>query len=112
MARRWIRWVAVLGGGAAAALCVGLLHLKVEKANLEPTALLKLFSFLLLGLGFALPWHVVNQCPPPTALIGRHCHHVLAMAVISSALRAWAGPERDRCCGRPPARPTPLSGPD
>ena len=62
MARRWIRWVAVLGGGATAALCVGLLQLKVQQENLEPTALLKLVFLLLLGLGFALPWLLVNRC--------------------------------------------------
>ena len=62
MGGRWTRWVAVLGGGAAAALCVGLLQLKVQQENLEPTALLKLVSLLLLGLGFALPWLLVNRC--------------------------------------------------
>jgi thiol:disulfide interchange protein len=59
--RGWVRWMAVLGGGLAAGLCVGFLHLKVQQANLEPTLLLKLVSLLLLGLGVALPWLLVNR---------------------------------------------------
>src|SRR4051812_44539795 len=52
----------MLGGGLAAALCVCLMYLNVQQENLEPIALLKLVSLFLLGLGFALPWLLVNHC--------------------------------------------------
>src|SRR3954451_24015624 len=61
MMRSWVRWVAVLGGGILAGLCVALLYRKVQQENLQPTALLKLVSLLLLGLGFALPWWLVSR---------------------------------------------------
>ena len=59
--RSWGRWVAVLGGGVIAGLCVALLQLKVQQENLQPTPLLQLVSLLLLGLGFALPWWLVSR---------------------------------------------------
>jgi hypothetical protein len=59
--RSWGRWVAVLGGGILAGLCVALLQLKVQQGNLQPTPLLKLVSLLLLGLGFVLPWWLVSR---------------------------------------------------
>ena len=46
--------VAVPGGGSAAGLCVGLVHLEVRQQDLEPTPLLRAVPLLLLGLG--LPW--------------------------------------------------------
>jgi hypothetical protein len=60
MVGTWIRWTAALGGGLVAGLCVGLLHLKVWRQNLEPTPLLQAVSLLLLGLGVGLPWRLVS----------------------------------------------------
>src|SRR5215213_2140710 len=51
MMRSWTRWVAVLGGGIIAGLCVALLQLKLQQENMQPTPLLQLVSLLLFGLG-------------------------------------------------------------
>ena len=59
MKRNWVRWVGMLGGAVTAALFVGLLHLKVQQENLEPTRLLQGFSLLLLGLAVGLPWLLI-----------------------------------------------------
>jgi hypothetical protein len=61
MVRRWVQLLAALRGGLAASLGVSLLQLKVQQENLQPTPLLKLVSFLLLGLDFALPWFLVSR---------------------------------------------------
>ena len=61
MVRSLVRWLAALTGSLAAGLCVALLYQKVQQENLQPTALLKLVSLLLLGLGFALPWWLVSR---------------------------------------------------
>ncbi|MFL5332038.1 MAG: hypothetical protein ACJ8H8_02425, partial [Geminicoccaceae bacterium] len=61
MMRSLVRWLAVLTGGVAAGLCVALLYLKVQQENLQPTLLLKIASVALLGLGFGLPWLLMNR---------------------------------------------------
>src|SRR3954469_6139106 len=91
MVRDWVRWMAVLGGGLAAGLCVGFLHLKVQQANLEPTLLLKFVLLLLLCLGVALPALAAGEPmaqSPPTGLTKSQCHPLLAMAALGSVLAA------------------------
>jgi ABC-type uncharacterized transport system permease subunit len=61
MVRSLVGWLAALTGGLVAGLCVALLHLKVQQENLQPTLLLTIASVALPGLGFGLPWLLVNR---------------------------------------------------
>ena len=61
MVKSLVRCLAVLTGGLAAGLCVALLYRKVQQENLQPTLLLNIASVALPGLGFGLPWLLVNR---------------------------------------------------
>ena len=55
-----MKWFAMFVSGLAAILCVGLVRLKVQHENLQPTLLLNLASIALIALGFGLPLMVTR----------------------------------------------------
>ena len=61
VARRWAAWLAALIGGATVGVCILPFWTQLRQRNLEPTLLLQSVSALLIGLGFALPWLLIQS---------------------------------------------------